>query len=945
MKHSPTPGPSSVADGSSGVSTVPRSLTVLSRGVSLPAGQSEDASRRTTAPTGIKLVLPVWGYKFVRQFLDLTLPTLLSPGNVPAVASKLPAEFVILTSEDDEPFMRRHPNLRALSRDCTVSIRSIDHLITGANHSTTLTLAYAEAIRFAGPAMIDTCFLLLCSDYVVAEGSLGRVADRMINGASGVLAGNFQVAIEDALPWLQAEISRAATPALALSSRTLMRWGLANLHPTVVANTVNFPLNHNRHTNRLFWRADAQTLVGRFYLMHPVAVRPELADFVVAASFDYSFIPEMCPSGNIDVIVDSDEYLVVEMQPHDHESKWLRPGRLRPAALAKTLTEWTTQRHRKNARYSVVFHAGDLPESLGSTTAEADRFVGEVDRRMRRQPWSHRDHPYWRGALAAHREATGGSLDPLERWLALGLPDELVSRIQHAVGRRVLEAVISAFLGEPPFVRPWHPRWPDYRAVIERLPIFGGDQERRLLMVSDRPTVFTVSLSDGGERTVRLRTNSFLESRPDVYEPLDGSFDLCLLELSEAELTTGGELLDRIAPLMKPVGRIVVTVYNRRGRAAAAFAASMAFHSTRLMRAGTRLRETCMVTSSRFRWAVSRTSIFLAYLAYRRPWIGVPLVAITGGALAISSFVANAATRGRSARTLRPGRLASSFHMVLDVDPEGQDAYRYAPRPIDRRRLLERMRVADHPARTALLSRQRDVTPILYGAGIPEGEPRVGSADGDGRHDGGSTSRRLNLRTEVVGLDGPRRLQVVLSRYEFVAKMLRGRLRVGEVGYGDVLGTRVVLQEVGKVTVYDVDPGVVADIRRRVADRLPVDFHLHDIVAEPLPETLDGLYSLDMLARIAQQDEDAYLANLRGSLTDEGVLVLGSPVGAQQQPLNPRPDGTHFINCKSATEMRSLLERYFANVFLFPMDEEVVHAGPCPTADYLFAVCCGKRSS
>jgi len=82
-------------------------------------------------------------------------------------------------------------------------------------------------------------------------------------------------------------------------------------------------------------------------------------DFVVGSSWDYSFVPEMCPSGNVEAITDSDQYLGIEMQPRDHEMKFLRPGPLKPRVLARSLSEWTTVVHRDNARHSVVFHADE----------------------------------------------------------------------------------------------------------------------------------------------------------------------------------------------------------------------------------------------------------------------------------------------------------------------------------------------------------------------------------------------------------------------------------------------------------------------------------------------------------------------------------------------------------------------------------------------------------
>ena len=124
-------------------------------------------------------MLCVWGYHYVRQFLEFGLPTLLAPGNVPAVAAELPTEFVILTSSDDEAFISEHPTFKHLGSICKTTIHPIDHLITDGNYSTTITLAYTEAVRDVGEAMIDMCFFFLVADYIIADGSLANVLKRM----------------------------------------------------------------------------------------------------------------------------------------------------------------------------------------------------------------------------------------------------------------------------------------------------------------------------------------------------------------------------------------------------------------------------------------------------------------------------------------------------------------------------------------------------------------------------------------------------------------------------------------------------------------------------------------------------------------------------------------------------------------------------------------------
>src|ERR1700722_8584375 len=243
--------------------------------ISWPASDHADLTPRLlrTPPKAAQLVLPVWGYSCVRYFLECSLPTLLAHGNVPAVAAALPTRFIILTSAEDAAYIREHPAFKRLAVACETELRLIDYLITDVNYSATITLAYVDAVREAGEAMLDTCFFFLVSDYIVADGSLGNALKRMQRGISAVVVGNFQVTREDALPWLQDQLA-TAKHALSLPPRALMWWALDHLHPATLANTVNIPFSHNCHTNRLFWRVDDSTIVGRFYLIDMLCVRP-----------------------------------------------------------------------------------------------------------------------------------------------------------------------------------------------------------------------------------------------------------------------------------------------------------------------------------------------------------------------------------------------------------------------------------------------------------------------------------------------------------------------------------------------------------------------------------------------------------------------------------------------------------------------------------------------
>ena len=202
----------------------------------------------------------------------------------------------------------------------------------------------------------------------------------------------------------------------------------------------------------------------------------------------------------------------------------------------------------------------------------------------------------------------------------------------------------------------------------------------------------------------------------------------------------------------------------------------------------------------------------------------------------------------------------------------------------------------------------------------------------------------LGLMSNQVWHDDPRRLVFVLARYKFVAKMLVGKNRVLEVGCADAFGTRVVLQEVGSVTAVDFDPVFLDDTRQRMDRDWEFELRSHDMLDGPvLPGDFDAAYSMDVIEHIQPADEHRFVGNIAASLHDDGVLILGSP-SIHSQAYASRASKEGHVNCKDAAGLRALTEAHFRNVFIFSMNDEVVHTGFYPMAHYLFALCCNMKA-
>lgn len=201
---------------------------------------------------------------------------------------------------------------------------------------------------------------------------------------------------------------------------------------------------------------------------------------------------------------------------------------------------------------------------------------------------------------------------------------------------------------------------------------------------------------------------------------------------------------------------------------------------------------------------------------------------------------------------------------------------------------------------------------------------------------------RLGLMSNQVWHEDPRALLFHLARYKFVSKMFAGFGKVLEVGCADAFNSRVVQQSVKSLVAVDFDPVFVRDANERMTDKWRFECVVHDMVAGPFRGDFDGAYALDVLEHIPAGSDAAFVANMAASLAPTGSLIVGTP-SLQSQAYASAPSREGHINCKDAKQLKELMQGHFHSVFIFSMNDEVVHTGYYPMANYLLALCAHRK--
>jgi hypothetical protein len=334
-----------------------------------------DPLARTDAPDGpdrpYMFITPVWGQSFTRTFLDITLPSQLSEGNLGAFA-KDEVEYVLVTTEDDERTIRSGDAFRRLLEVAAVSFirhQAVENETSYHRLTRTMNLALH---RIEKP---KTVFFLTADDFF-ADGLFGYARERLIQGARAVI-----------VPTLRANQAgfNAHLWSLGVSTlkpRELVSAIMQHEHPLLMSVVINCPSRtiHELASQNLVRLKDGY--LGRWNVMHPLAVKvaPPVPDIERTVDWNYPALVARRAS-DIEIIRDSDHGFIASPTEMNYTQDYPIEGGATPRARTRRLIEWVNTSwplhfHVLQGSDFVRIHAGDIGPEWRDAEVELDKVCG-----------------------------------------------------------------------------------------------------------------------------------------------------------------------------------------------------------------------------------------------------------------------------------------------------------------------------------------------------------------------------------------------------------------------------------------------------------------------------------------------------------------------------------------------------------------------------------------
>jgi hypothetical protein len=322
-----------------------------------------DARIRDVQMTGGLLERPfhffvvLWGERFRNYFLDYCVASLLSPGNIPALATRRRSKFLIATRPEDWAAMRETAIFKKLESyvepvyleipPCPPGRAGCEHMSIG--HKLACEMSFRE----------QAYAVLAYPDCVFSDGLVARMQELAREGKELVLCAALRFGEEPVLDNLRsrnllpAESPRDSGVPLAIAARDLAWAAIHGLHPETQSYEWNAPYV-GVAVFAAWWHVPGEDGM----VLHALNWAPLLLDFGAVKKLDTSSLDYWTIDGDfvdrnfgqsdaIYVVDDSDEAFLASWSPIDEKVEGFRP--------TKFPTNWVVREVVRAARLRRLF--------------------------------------------------------------------------------------------------------------------------------------------------------------------------------------------------------------------------------------------------------------------------------------------------------------------------------------------------------------------------------------------------------------------------------------------------------------------------------------------------------------------------------------------------------------------------------------------------------------
>ena len=330
---------------------------------------------------GFHFINVVWGQDYTKFFLDFSLPTQLSQGNLLAFRSIKGSVYTIYTTPEDAKNILKSPVYSLLSKiiETKIKVFTTDGYMGTQGLYRRMNLCHQASVLEANQN--NSIMVILYPDSVWSDGSFAKLIELSELGKRAVLVASYRTNKETLVPQL-INYSQAQKESISLSinARDLVKISLSSLHP-ITDSLFSDSQNFSSWPSHIYWRVDNEGFLARCFHLHPLMINPQIKNILPKGTVDGEFISQCIPDiSDVYIVDDSDELTVCEVSNlHHHNNVTIQDNT--PINISQ-IREWVpvnaTLQHRFALLKKIRIHTDKISDKWQQIENDSDKIIDQI---------------------------------------------------------------------------------------------------------------------------------------------------------------------------------------------------------------------------------------------------------------------------------------------------------------------------------------------------------------------------------------------------------------------------------------------------------------------------------------------------------------------------------------------------------------------------------------
>ena len=321
------------------------------------------------------LVTAVWGEEYVKNFMEITVPSLLAKNNLPFLSNKTDVLFYLYTKKESFEGLINYNSFKKLLNIVTIKLFNISGFSNISKHQYAAQ-SIRNCIKINNNS--DCTYIVVYPDVIWSNGAVKRLYELERGGKKIVFSGEPRLNRETFIPKIKEKYLKGSI--IDIRPRDLVKISLNHIHPEIKA--MFWESNkRSKDPSYLFWEVETSGILLRSCILNPIMLKISNAKFLPDFNIDSDYLGKLFGSFNkvnMYVVEDSDDFCTMDFTSSFERLDEIEEEKMDVKYVSNWILNNTHDLQKDLLNFSVRIHCEDINSHWDIIDSKANKIIDQI---------------------------------------------------------------------------------------------------------------------------------------------------------------------------------------------------------------------------------------------------------------------------------------------------------------------------------------------------------------------------------------------------------------------------------------------------------------------------------------------------------------------------------------------------------------------------------------